>query len=172
MKKICGKCKVEKSLDCFQWRSDRKQYDLIKQYHTMCKECKKEYNKEYGPKHFQKNKEAIILQRKKKRHEDELTRLRGVLSSRCREAFRYKSMRKDSGIRELLGADLDAVKKHIEDQFVDGMSWENWSLDGWHIDHIIPLGSAKDEKELRVLCHYTNLQPLWAFDNLSKGDRI
>jgi hypothetical protein len=51
------------------------------------------------------------------------------------------------------------------------MNWDNYSFRGWHIDHIIPLTSAKNEEELIKLCHYTNLQPLWAKDNLSKGGR-
>ena len=50
----------------------------------------------------------------------------------------------------------------------------SWELMGKHIhiDHIIPLSSAKSKKELFNLCHYTNLQPLWAEDNLKKGDKI
>ena len=50
----------------------------------------------------------------------------------------------------------------------------SWELMGQHIhiDHIIPLSSAKNENELYELCRYTNLQPLWAFDNLSKGNKI
>jgi hypothetical protein len=58
----------------------------------------------------------------------------------------------------------------LETQFTDGMSWDNRSE--WHIDHIIPLSSAKTEDELYKLCHYENLQPLWAEDNLKKGARI
>jgi hypothetical protein len=58
----------------------------------------------------------------------------------------------------------------LEKQFVVGMSWDNRNK--WHIDHIIPLSSAKTEEEIYKLAHYTNLQPLWAEDNLSKGDTI
>ena len=61
---------------------------------------------------------------------------------------------------------------YLEQKFTDGMSWDNYGLYGWHIDHIIPLSSATDELSLEKLCHYTNLQPLWAKDNLSKGDKI
>ena len=49
------------------------------------------------------------------------------------------------------------------------MTWNNRSE--WHIDHIIPLSSAKTEEELYKLFHYTNLQPLWAKDNLIKGKK-
>lgn len=52
------------------------------------------------------------------------------------------------------------------------MCWENHGRHGWHIDHIIPLSSARNEEEIYMLCHYTNLQPLWAEDNLSKGCKI
>ena len=52
------------------------------------------------------------------------------------------------------------------------MSWENYGKDGWHIDHKIPLSSAKTDREIYELCHYTNLQPLWAKDNLKKSNKI
>lgn len=52
------------------------------------------------------------------------------------------------------------------------MSWDNHSVFGWHVDHIVPLNSANTEDELYKLCHYTNLQPLWASENISKGDKI
>jgi hypothetical protein len=50
------------------------------------------------------------------------------------------------------------------------MSWDNQGQ--WHIDHIIPLASAKSEEELYKLCHFTNLQPMWAVDNIKKGSKI
>jgi hypothetical protein len=73
---------------------------------------------------------------------------------------------------EFLGCNVLELKNHLEFQFKEGMSWNNHGLFGWHIDHIKPLSSAKTEKELYILCHYTNLQPLWAKDNLSKGNKI
>ena len=66
--------------------------------------------------------------------------------------------------------DWEVCKAHIEKQFTKGMSWSNQGK--WHIDHIIPLASAKNEDELMKLCHYRNLQPLWAEDNLKKSAKI
>ena len=71
---------------------------------------------------------------------------------------------------DIVGCSPEFVKEHLEKQFIEGMTWENQGK--WHIDHIIPLSSAKTEEEVYKLCHYTNLQPLWAEDNLKKGSKI
>ena len=71
---------------------------------------------------------------------------------------------------EILGCDWITAHNYLECRFTEGMNWNNYGE--WHIDHIIPLASAKSNEELITLCHYTNLQPLWAFDNLSKGSKI
>ena len=52
------------------------------------------------------------------------------------------------------------------------MTWKNHTIDGWHIDHIIPLSSAKTSKDVEKLMHYTNLQPMWAIENIKKSDKI
>ena len=72
---------------------------------------------------------------------------------------------------DIVGCSPEFLKQHLEKQFTKGMSWE---LLGQHIhiDHIIPLSSAKTEDELYKLCHYENLQPLWAEDNLKKSNKI
>lgn len=77
---------------------------------------------------------------------------------------------KNSHTTEILGCDWSTFKEYIELRFVDGMSWENRHL--WHIDHIIPLATAKTEEDVYRLSHFTNLQPLWATDNLRKGSKI
>jgi hypothetical protein len=71
---------------------------------------------------------------------------------------------------EIVGCTPEFLKEHLEKQFVDGMTWENRNK--WHIDHKLPLSSAKTEEELYKLCHYTNLQPLWAEENLKKSNKI
>jgi hypothetical protein len=51
------------------------------------------------------------------------------------------------------------------------MNWDNWSVHRWHLDHIIPLDSGKNQEEVEKLCHYTNLKPLWAEVNLKKSNK-
>lgn len=81
----------------------------------------------------------------------------------------YKS---GSAVRDL-DCTIPEFKSHIESLFQEGMAWENWSLHGWHIDHIVPLSTfdLSNREELLKACHYTNLQPLWAKDNLSKSNK-
>ena len=71
-----------------------------------------------------------------------------------------------------MGCSIESLISHLESQFKDGMSWDNYGYYGWHIDHIIPLSSVSSEDEVYKLCHYTNLQPLWAEDNLKKSNKI
>jgi len=71
-----------------------------------------------------------------------------------------------------LGIDFDLFKKYIESKFKKGMTWDNYGRNGWHIDHVIPLNSAKTKEDLIKLFHYTNLQPLWESENISKSDKI
>lgn len=71
--------------------------------------------------------------------------------------------------QEILGIDFEGFKLYIENLFIEGMTWENFGK--WHLDHKIPISWGKTEDEIIRLNHYTNLQPLWAEDNLSKGNR-
>lgn len=71
-----------------------------------------------------------------------------------------------------IGSSVDQLRQHLESKFVEGMGWNNRQL--WHIDHTIPLSSfnLSDPVQLARACHYTNLQPLWARDNIIKSDRV
>lgn len=80
--------------------------------------------------------------------------------------------KKSTKTEKMLGCSFDEFKVYLESKFEPGMTWENRGLYGWHIDHIVPLSSAKDQDELEKLCHYTNMQPLWAKENYSKGSKL
>jgi hypothetical protein len=92
---------------------------------------------------------------------------------RSRIKVTIKENRKTKSSLELLGCSLEQVRQHIESQFQEGMSWSNWSFYGWHIDHIRPISSfdLSDPIQQKQCFHYTNLQPLWAKDNLQKGSK-
>ena len=98
-------------------------------------------------------------------------RLSHCMRSRINKAL--NGAHKQQTTLDLVGCSPEDLKQHLEDQFADGMSWDNYGLHGWHIDHIRPLSGfdLSDPEELKEACHYTNLQPLWATDNLSKGNR-
>ena len=77
-----------------------------------------------------------------------------------------------SAVRDL-GCTIPELKVYLEGLFQPGMTWENHGVHGWHIDHIRPMSSfdLTDPEQQKVACHYTNLQPLWAEENLLKGAR-
>lgn len=94
-------------------------------------------------------------------------RLAGVLRNRISNAIRAKGLIKSKKTVELLGCDVPAFMSHIEGRFKEGMSWSNYG--DWHIDHVVPLASASSESEMVRLFHVSNLQPLWASENMAKG---
>ena len=93
------------------------------------------------------------------------------LRSRLNTALK-KNYKTGSAVADL-GCSIRELKAYLESKFQAGMSWDNWSPTGWHIDHIIPLssGNLEDREFLLKVCRYTNLQPLWAEDNCRKGNR-
>lgn len=123
--------------------------------------------------YYKANKKHINDQKtlyKRKRRKDPIIRLADNLRSRFNKAFKnnYKT---GSAVQDL-GCSIDELKLHLESKFADGMTWDNYGK--WHIDHIKPLNSfnLSDLEQLKIACHYTNLQPMWAKDNLKKGDRL
>jgi hypothetical protein len=96
-------------------------------------------------------------------------RLKGNLRSRLYSALKGNS--KAASTMELVGCNIDYLWNHLIAQFTEGMKVENYGE--WHVDHVRPCASfdLEDEEQQRECFHYSNLQPLWAEDNLSKGDR-
>ena len=101
---------------------------------------------------------------------DSLLFLKHRVRSITYNCFKNKGYKNNTKTEKLLGIKFPKLKIHLERQFTKGMTWSNYGK--WHIDHIIPLASANTEEELIKLCHYRNLQPLWAKDNLIKGAKI
>ena len=176
--KTCSKCNTEKPLTEFVKNKARK--DGVSVY---CKPCTKEYFstpkwKEYennrnkkrskteGYKSYQSKYQMKLNNEKYK--SDPIFKLKTNFRNRIRKYIDRKSVPSQS----ILGCSWQTFKEYIEGKFQTGMTWDNHSQFGWHLDHIIPLASAKTEDELYKLNHYTNLQPLWWRYNLSKNDKI
>jgi hypothetical protein len=140
--------------------------DYMKKYREINNEKIKLKKKKYDDKNKEKRNEYV----KNKYNTDILFRLKINLSSRLRKYTLLNNITKKNNTFEIIGCSPEFLKEHIENQFIYGMNWDNRSE--WHIDHIIPLSSANTEEEVYKLCHYTNLQPLWAEDNLKKGCKI
>ena len=107
---------------------------------------------------------------KKRLAEDPVFRLTANLRGRLRMALKNRQVNKRTSVTKLVGCSMDELAQHLESQFQEGMSWDNWTKDGWHIDHIKPIASFDDPEDPECW-HYTNLRPLWASENLSKGAR-
>ncbi len=159
-----------------KWLANNKELKakLDREYYLLNKEKVTKYFKTWRKKNKTTINKRAANYIRNKRKTDPLFKLKGNLSSRIKECLKANKFIKTQNTERILGADMITVKLHIEKQFKAGMTWNNHGLTGkvWHIDHIIPLANAKTPKEVYKLCHYTNLQPLWAIDNLKKGDKL
>ena len=116
----------------------------------------------------EKNRHKINRWKREKMSNDINYRIAERCRSRIHGALRGNS--KSASTFELIGCSVEELKKHLENQFQEGMTWDNWGVCGWHIDHIRPCASfdLSDPKQQAECFHYTNLQPLWADENRSK----
>lgn len=198
--KTCTKCKIEKETTNFtiekrskdglrsSCKECSKEYNLankerIKEYRLANKERIKEYKldnkeriKQYAKQYLVENKEKkykyTVLYAKRKRKEDPIYRFNKNTRALIYKSFKRgdNDFKKNDNTENILGCSIEEFKLHLEKQFTDGMTIGNHG--DWHLDHIIPISSAKTEEEVIKLNHYTNFQPLWAIDNIKKGNKI
>jgi hypothetical protein len=189
--KVCNICKIEKNFDEFNKSSQHKSG-----YRNYCKSCQKEMSKkykdrlgiefkerkrkwadenkekvkQYRKKTYQKHGKRISKEKYEKMKSDPTKYLKILMRRRITAILNSKNLSKRLPREQIVGCSYENLKTYLESKFEDSMTWENRGK--WHIDHIIPLSSATNEEEVYKLCHYTNLQPLWAEDNLKKGKKI
>lgn len=192
-RKICSKCKVGKEFSEFY--NNKSTLDGKR---PECKLCSNKQSSSYNKKNKEKvkkikqkyvdnNKEKVKESKlrwfennptyrnewvKDKYKDDTLFRLVTIMRARTILFFKTKNTKKKSSTFDIIGCSPEFLREYLEKQFTEGMSWDNQGKYGWHIDHIIPLSSSKNEEEIYKLCYYTNLQPLWAEDNLKKSNKI
>jgi hypothetical protein len=124
--------------------------------------------------YYQNNKAKMIATSKRNLYKRIENDVGFKMLQRCRKRL-YEAIKekvKSARTKELIGCTTEELKIHIENQFTDGMNWNNYGK--WHIDHIIPCASFDFSKqENQFICfNYKNLQPLWAIDNIRKSDNI
>ncbi len=128
-------------------------------------------------KYAENNKERLLSARRrweKERMETDLNYLlQKTLRSRVRMALKSAGGRKAQRTEELIGCTIQEFRSYIESQFTEGMSWDNWAFDGWHLDHRIPISWFNLENpNCRALAFsYKNMQPLWWEENFAKNNR-
>ncbi len=191
--KICTKCNIKKDLSEFVKHTGYKDG-----YENWCKNCVNINSKKWyknnklkasktRKKYKEKNKEKLCKQNSEynKKNLEKFNRLRRERSKidldykiktnlRTRLHHAIKDRTKSKRTFDLLGCSINQLKKHLESQFVERMTWDNYGLHGWHIDHKKPCNLfdlTKESEQLKCF-NFKNLQPLWAIDNWKKGNRI
>jgi hypothetical protein len=147
-----------------KWREENSELfnEIRRNWLNKNPEKRKEYRENYKLRKHER--------RKERRDNDPVFNLTNRMRCRIWKYLNILEITKKNKTFDIVGCSPEFLKEYLETQFIDGMSWNNRSE--WHIDHIIPLSSAKTEDELYRLCHYTNLQPLWAEDNVKKSNKI
>lgn len=200
--KTCSKCKVEKPFSCFHKRSARasgysshckdcrslqekerylrekdsiieKRRDYNEKNRSFINTRQREYNaknKEKIKAYSQANRDRINANRKVWRNENPANLIADRFRRRLNYALKTLGIKKNRSSLEFLGCSLEFFKEHLEKQFLKGMNWEN--REEWHIDHIIPMATAKTEDDVVRLSHFTNLRPLWKRENFSKNKAV
>ena len=178
-KKITDKNYQDKNKESI--RLNKKQYyienkEFFKQKSKEHREDNLEYYKDYNKKYQQnpKHQAKRNKQRTLRYNTDINFKIKTTLRNKLNQVLKNNSKHKSA--LELLGCTVEELKTHLQSQFVEGMTWDNhgtgfYGKKQWHIDHIKPcIKFDLSKKSEQIKCfHYTNLQPLWAKDNLSKG---
>ena len=138
----------------------------IKNNPEQCAKTKRRYEQTHRTE-IRKTRREYVSNRRKT---DPLFRLQLNVRRRFNHAIKWLKTKKNRQTFDVLGCDLDTLRRHLESKFDPGMTWDNYGK--WHVDHTIPLAHAQTKAKLEKLCHYTNLAPLWAEDNLKKGARL
>lgn len=182
----CVHCVTHKKEKAHNYYLNNKDKIIVKVCNN--KKVKNEYYKQYSAEYYSKNKDKIKLKtklyrqkNKHKRNQNHLMKvktdvfyvLKKNIRARIQAAVKRNSLIKDKKTLDMLGCSISELKIHLEKMFKPNMNWKNYGKGGWHIDHIIPLASAKNNIDaFYKLCHYSNLQPLWESENCSKGSKI
>jgi len=183
-----------------KWRADHKEHERAyhAKWHAENKEHKRAYDAKYlaenseqrrayqakyraenkehqrasKAKWLAKNPEYYAKYMRERKRTDRQYALACGLRQRMAQALKGNG-KSGSAVRDL-GMTIPEFKAYIEPMFLPGMTWENWTDDGWHLDHIYPLAKADltDRAQFLAVCNWQNYQPMWAADNIAKGGTV
>lgn len=191
--KACSSCKEFKPFELFY--KNKKSKDG---FMSPCKKCHDEINKRSKSKpesikktlEYRESRKEYIKEYKRKRRQEnkaEFNERRRLLRKTCPKTKIFRSIEKrlyklkigTFSVAKLTGCSQSFLKEYIESLWKEGMSWENYGgsasnpQESWEIDHIRPCSSfdLTDQEQQKQCFHYTNLQPLWRWENLIKGSK-
>lgn len=139
--------------------------------HYYCIGCKNKKTRERRS--IRENSQKEYEQKKLRYQTDDLFKMTCRIKSNIKNAILYKGRgewKKTTQTAKILQCDYKTFKHHIESQFTEGMSWENYGK--WHFEHRIPSSYGETIEEVMELCHYTNYRPMWGMENISKGNKL
>lgn len=143
------------------WSSDNR--DSLRKYHGTWREDNKEHVNKYKRDY-----------ERKRRAEDPKYRLGVRTRTAVWQMLKERNINKSNKTFALLGYTIEELMIHLEKQFTQGMTWDNYGE--WHVDHIKPMSSfnfeTTEDREFKLCWCLDNLQPLWGPDNLSKGTKL
>jgi hypothetical protein len=143
----------------------KKEKERRKLYYQNNIEKERESRKQYYYKNKKTERKKNNEWKKNNLKNNPLERIKKNIRDRIREFLTGEN--KSKRTFDIIGLDKEKFKSYIENKFTEGMTWENYGQ--WHLDHVKPLYLSENEEDLIKLNHYTNLQPLWAEDNLKKN---
>ena len=165
--RLKNKEKIKQCRKKYRLKNKEKQKQYEKKWRLNNKEKANQKCKEWRLKNKEYSKKYLSKYEKKRRKIDPNFKL--IKNMRTRIWFALKRKYKSKSTIKLLGCSIEECWQHLESKFQPGMTRENHGL--WHVDHIIPCASFDLKCPVQQLAcfHYTNLQPLWAIDNIKKG---
>lgn len=151
-----------------KWRQNNR--EKINATNKKYRESNREKVRASDRKYRENNREKINARYRERYHTDPQFKLLSNLRSLTYQAL--KGIMKSASTITLLGCSVRHLLDHLEKQFQPGMTWKNHGE--WHVDHMMPCASfdVTDPEQQRRCCHYTNLQPMWGPENISKNDKV
>jgi hypothetical protein len=144
-----------------------------KEYYQDNKERISDYYKQWR----EINRDKINKYNQQRKNQNPTIKLSHYLRSKISSGVKNFNGTKQNSTLDILCLNTwEDFKIYLESKWLEGMNWENYGLgkhnQTWHIDHTIPISSAKSLEEVKKLNHYTNLNPMWCSDNIRKSNKF